>query len=132
MRAAGNANAPRIGNRLKSRRDIHTVAEYVTPVDYNIPDIDANPEFDALVVADGGVPCDHAALDIECASAGVDDARKFDEHAIAGGLYDAPAVLDDCWIDEIAAMPLQPCKRAFFVEAHQPAVIGNVRRQNCR
>ena len=39
-------------------------------------------------------------------------------------------MLGDLGIDQFLAMRLQLSKRAFFVDAHQPAVAGDVARQN--
>ena len=38
----------------------------------------------------------------------------------------------DLGVDQFAAVRLQPCQRAFLVDAHQPTVAGNIRRQDGR
>ena len=77
-----------------------------------------------------GIALDHPALNVDGAAHGVDDADEFDQHAVAGGLDDTAAVLGDLWIDQFLAMRFQLAERAFFVGAHQPAVAGNVGREN--
>jgi hypothetical protein len=56
----------------------------------------------------------------------VDDAGEFREHSIAGILYDAPAMLPDLRIDEIAEMPSQPLMCALLIRSHQPRIAGHI------
>jgi hypothetical protein len=50
----------------------------------------------------------------------VDDARELDQHAVAGGLDDAPAMLGDLGINQFAPVRLQPRKGPFLVRTHDP------------
>jgi len=70
------------------------------------------------------------ALDFDGAAHRVDDTGEFDQQAVAGGLDNAPAMLGDLGIDELAPVRLQPGERAFLVGPHQPAVAGDIGRQN--
>ena len=70
----------------------------------------------------------HAALNFEGASRGIDGAGELDQHAIAGGLDDASAMLNDFGIGQRFPERLSE-RRAFLVGTHQAAVAGDIRRQ---
>src|SRR5262249_57044496 len=81
---------------------------------------------------DLGIAPGHAALHDQRAAHGVDDARKLDQDAIAGGLDDAAAMIRDGGIDQLQSHGAQSRERALLVDADQPAVAGDVRRQHGR
>ena len=74
----------------------------------------------------------HAALHLNRTSHGIDGAGELDQHAVACRLDYPPAMCGDRGIDKSFAERLQPGQRSFFVGTHQPAVAGDIRRQNCR
>ena len=86
------------------------------------PRLIPDAENDALVLGNFGVAVDHRALQLDGAAHRVDDAREFHQHAVAGGLDDAAAVLPDLRVDELAAMRLEPFERALLVRPHQPRI----------
>jgi len=57
----------------------------------------------------------HSALHLGRATDRIDDARKFNEDAVAGGLDDAALVLLDFRIDQLPSMRLKPVERAFLI-----------------
>jgi hypothetical protein len=57
---------------------------------------------------------------------------KFDQKAVAGGFDDPPPMLANFQIDNGFSDDLEPGQGAFFITAHQPAIAGDVRRQNSR
>jgi hypothetical protein len=73
-----------LGERFESSRDVDAVV-------------------DAGIRGDAGVPLGYRLLHLHRAANRVDDARKLDQHAVAGGLNDAAMVLGDFRIDELAA-----------------------------
>src|SRR5712671_7547896 len=77
-----------------------------------------------------GIALGHLALHSDRATYRVDDARKLDQHAVAGGLDHAPAMLRDLGIDQSASMRLQSRKGAFLIRTHEPAVTGDIRGEN--
>ena len=85
-----------------------------------------------LVLRHVGILLGHAALDLDGASHRIDGAGELDQHAVAGGLDDASAMLGDGGIEKRLSGGLQAGQRAFFVHTHQAAVSGDIRRQNCR
>src|SRR5262249_41223060 len=92
----------------------------------DVADIDADAELNPLVGCNLGIALKHPALDIHRAAHRVDNADKFHQHTVAGGLDDAAAVLGDLRIDQLLAVHLQLAQRAFLVGAHQAAIAGNI------
>jgi hypothetical protein len=53
--------------------------------DDHVPEVDADPEDDALVLCRISIAVGHRPLNLDRAADRVDYARKFDQHAVAGG-----------------------------------------------
>ena len=62
----------------------------------------------------------------------IDDAGEFDQQAIARGLHQAPAVVEDARFEDLGAMRRERGDRAFLVESDKAAVTGDVGRQHGR
>jgi hypothetical protein len=71
------------------RGNIHTVAEYVAVLDHYVADMDANTEFDALILRHRRVTLDHAVLNFNGAARSVDCTCELNQDAVAGPLDDA-------------------------------------------
>ncbi|HUL90270.1 MAG TPA: hypothetical protein VLU23_19070 [Pseudolabrys sp.] len=121
-----NHNAAGLSQCFQPRRHIDAITKNVVTVDNDITDIDADAELDAFLGRDIGVAFDHAALDVDDAAHRVDDTSMLDEHAVAGGLDDPAPVLSDLGINEFLAMRFELAQRAFLINAHEPAVAGNI------
>jgi hypothetical protein len=52
--------------------------------------------------------------------------ENFDQHAVASGLDDAPVMLPDFRVDEIAAVRLQAVEGAFLIRSHQPRITRHI------
>jgi hypothetical protein len=74
------------------------------------------------------IPC----CTCDSAAHSVDDAREFDQEPVAGGFDDAPAMLGDLGVAQLAPYRLQRGERAFFVGAHQPRIAGDIDRHDGR
>jgi hypothetical protein len=70
----------RVWRRPPTGSDIDAIAHQVAVrfLD-NIPEVNADPEFDAPLGRQTGVPFDHAVLNFNCAPHRIDDAAKLDE-----------------------------------------------------
>ena len=79
------------------------------------PRVDADAKLDAPLVAHLQPAVDHPALYLRGATHRVDDARKFRQQAVPGGLYDSALVLPDLRIDQLPEMRLEPLVRVFLV-----------------
>ncbi len=94
-------DAAGLRDAFEPRRDVDGVAQEVGAIDDDVAQVNADPERDAAVGGDLGVALRHAALHVQRAAPGVDDARKLDEDAVAGGLDDAAAMGRDGRIDQL-------------------------------
>jgi len=56
---------------------------------------------------------------------------KFHQHAVSGGLDDAPVMLPDLRVDELATMRLQAVEGALLIRSHQPRVPRHIRGEDC-
>ena len=127
----GQADAAGLGNSLHSGGDVDAVAEDIVVVKDDIADVNADAEFDPPVRRDIGVLFGHRALDLDRAARPVHDARELGEQPVARGLDDAPVMGGNPGIDNFLPDRLEPRQRAFLVGAHQAAVAGDIRRQDC-
>ena len=119
-----------VGERLQPGGNIDAVAIDIVGIADDVADIDADAEFNALFRGHPDIAVDHTALDVDGAAYGVDHADEFHQHPVAGGLDDSATVLGDLGIDQFLAMRLELAQRAFLVNAHQPAIAGDVAREN--
>jgi hypothetical protein len=92
--------------------------------------MDTNAEVDAFRGRVSGVALDHRLLYLGRAAECVHHAGEFDEQPVPSGLEQPTAMCGDARIDQFAAERLQPCQRTFLVGAHEPAVPGNICRQD--
>jgi len=65
--------------------------------------MNADAKLDALGGRNVGIALRHRALQIDRAAYGIDDAGKLGQKAVAGRLDDAPAMLGDLRVREVAA-----------------------------
>jgi hypothetical protein len=72
----GDADTAWLGDSLKARCDVHTIAENIIVVDDDVADMNADAKFDPEILRDVGILPGHAALDFDCASCGVDGASE--------------------------------------------------------
>jgi hypothetical protein len=115
---------------FEARCHVYAVPEDVTVVFDDVADIDAHPELDPMLERHVDVPLDHGALDFYGALHGIHRTGELDQHPVAGRPDDAATMLSEFSIGQLAAVPIQLGQRAFLIEAHQPAVAGDIGRQN--
>ena len=68
------------------------------------------------------VPLGHRLLHRDRAAHRIDEAGKFDQQAVAGGLDDAAIVLGNLRIEKLATQRFEAFERAFLVRPHQPRI----------
>jgi hypothetical protein len=128
---ARDTDAVRLGYPFQSRRDVDAVAhEIAVGLLDNVAEMDADAELDSLLGGNPGVTLDHAALELDRTSHGVDDAAKLDEAAVPGALDGAPVMRGDGGIDEVAAQPSKTRQRPVLIRPGEPAVADHVRHQD--
>ncbi len=114
---ARDANAAGLGQSLQPRGDVDAVAEDILAVDDDVAEIDADAQVDAAIRRQVGVALGHAALNLDGAAHGIDDAGEFDEQPVARRLDDAALMLGDLRVDEVLAVRLEALQRS---RRHRP------------
>jgi hypothetical protein len=127
-----NANAAGLCDPFKTRRNVNAVAEDVIVVEDDVADVNANPELNPNTRRHARVLIGYTLLYLHRAPCGIDGAGELDQHAVAGGLYDAASMRCDRGIDKCLPESLELGECAFFVSAHQKAIAGDIRRQYSR
>jgi hypothetical protein len=122
---------PGFGNAFQSCGDIDTVAHQIAValLDH-VAEMDADPELDAPFRRQARISLDHAVLDFDGATYGVDDASELKKDAISRPLYDAAVMQSDGGIKQIAAESPEPRKCPLLVGPSKRAVSGHVRGEN--
>ena len=132
MRIIGDADAARLGNSLKARGDVDSVAENIVVVDDDIADVNADPKLDPEVLRHVGV-----SLAI---SRWISTAQRAASTALANSTsMPSPVVLTIrprcaaiAGSTSVFRNDFSLRKRAFLVATHQPAIAGDIRRQHSR
>jgi hypothetical protein len=127
-----HADAAGVRQSFETRGHVDAVAKNVAILDDNVADIDADPELDPAVRRHIGVALGHSALDVHGAADGIDDAGEFGQQLVARCLYQASAILGDLGIEQGRPVDPQLADCDFLVGAHNPAVTGNIGRQDGR
>jgi hypothetical protein len=127
-----DADASWLRQCLQPRGDVDAVAIDVVVSGDDIAKIDPDPERDSFFLGDIGVAVEYRPLDLDRAAHRIDDARKFDQHAVARRLDDAPMMLPDFRVDQLAAMRLQPAEGALLIRPHQPRVTRHIGSEDRR
>ena len=123
----GETDRARLTNAFKTRGDIDPVAHQVAValLDH-IAEMNADAELDAPLIRHTSVAFDHAILQFDCATHGIDHAAELDDAAVAGALYNAAMVYGDCRINQIASQRAQPRQSSIFVRAREPAIADHI------
>jgi hypothetical protein len=69
-------------------------------------------------------------LHFDCAAHRFDRAGELDQHPIARRLHDAPLMLGDLGVDQLASMRPEPLQRALFVDTDQTRITRNIGGEN--
>ena len=126
---AGNEDAARVRDRLQPRRNVDAITIVAGFVVDNVADVDAYAELHAPLQLACSVALAHFRLDRNRAFERVHDAGELGENAVAGGIDDATAELDDHrQHDRLVRLEVPYGSR--LVGTHQRAVTGNIRGEN--
>ncbi len=124
-----DADAAGFGDALEPCGDIDAVAEDIVPLDQYVAAMDADAPFHAAFGGYARIALRRQLLQCQGALHGADHRAELDQHAVAGGLDDPPAMMGDERIGG-SAMLAQCLCGARFVEPHQPAVAGHIGGEN--
>jgi hypothetical protein len=128
----GDADAARLSNSLQPHRNIDPVTKDIVLFDNDITDVNADAEFDLLVLRHVDILFGHAALNFVGTSHGVDHAGELGNSAVPGILDNTSVMLSDFGIENRSSKRFQSRQRAFFVDPYQAARARDIRRQNSR
>jgi hypothetical protein len=126
----GKTNTARIRDAFETSRHIDRVAKYIASILDHVADIDADPEFYALIRRYVRIAFGHATLNIDCATYRIHNAVELGEQSVIGIFDNSPAMGSNIWGNQALQMFPQPYVRAFFVRAGQSAVTGNIGRKD--
>ena len=96
----GHAHPARFGDAFKAGSNIDAVAEDIIIIKNDVTDMNADAEFDPLILRHGGILLGHAALEFNRAAHRIDGAGKLDQHSVARSLDDVTAMRRDCGVDK--------------------------------
>src|SRR6266478_8335851 len=112
---ARDADAAGLGEGFEARRHVDAVAKDVVFLNDHIAQIDADAELYPPRRRDVRVASRHPPLDLGSAQNRVGYVVELDQHAVAGGLYDAAAAPLDDRIDKLNTMGLETRERPRLV-----------------
>ncbi|MCP1972437.1 hypothetical protein J2R87_006177 [Bradyrhizobium elkanii] len=130
LRVIGDADPARFGNPLQARCDVDAIAKDIVVIKNDVADVDSDSEFEPLLRWYGSILIDHSTLNFYGAAHRIDGAGEFNEYSVAARFDDAAAMRSQRRIEQHPPDRLQPGQGAFLVDSHQPAVAGDIRRQN--
>ena len=125
-----DADTARLCDPFETHCNIDPVTKDIVLFDNNITDVNADAEFDPLVLRHVDILFGHAALNFVGTSHGVDHAGELGNSAVPGILDDTSVMLSDFGIEKRSSKRFQSRQRAFFVDPYQAARARDIRRQN--
>jgi hypothetical protein len=126
-----HADAADLCDALEALGQDHAFPEDVAAVDDDFAEVEADAEPDLALVRRFGVAADHRVLNVDGAGQRLHCADEFREHAVAGGLEDAPAMPRDLRLDQFLQATLYQIERADLILAHMPRVALDVGEEDC-
>jgi hypothetical protein len=130
--AARDKDISRFGNSLKPRCNVDAITVDVIGFDNDISEVYSNSILYPPLAWERRIAPDHALLDNNGAADGFDRAVEHRQKAVAGIGNELAAVLCEVGLDEFAPLPRHPGECAFLVKLHEPAVAGDIGREDRR
>jgi hypothetical protein len=127
----GNGDAARPGERLYPVRDIDAVAMDVLTFDDDVPEIDADPEFEPLTRGQGRIHFRLLLLRVDGTAQGVNDTVELDQQAVAHGLDQTAAVFCDLRLEYLLHVALEAEARSLLVDLAQAAITNDIGDEDC-
>src|SRR5437016_4263535 len=127
-----NADTARLCDPFETHCNVDPITKDIVLFDNDITDVNADAEFDPLVLRHVDVLFGHAALNFVGTSYRVDHAGELGNSAVPGILDDTSVMLSDFGIEKRPSKRFQSRQRAFFVYPYQAARARDIRRQNSR
>jgi hypothetical protein len=121
-----DADAARVRNALKTRRNVHSVAKNVMRLNDDVSDIDANAKLKPRIFAVSDRDLIDTALELHRSPNRLDRAWKLRQEAIAGIAYNAAPVFSDCRMDSLRQQHALFGVGSFFVIVHEPRIASHI------
>ena len=125
IRGARNGHVARFRDALEAGGDVDAVAKDIVALDQYVAEMDADPVEDALRLGDAFIAGRHLPLHRERALDRLDDGRKVDEHPVAHGLEQPPAMRGDDRLNGLAPLAHR-IRRPRLVLPHHARIADNV------
>jgi hypothetical protein len=129
-RIIGQVNPAWFALVFHAGRDVDAITEDVVFIENNVPDVNANPEFDPLILRQRRILLGHRRLSFNGTAYGIHRTGKLNQQAVARGLDDPAPVGGYSGVKEGLSDRLEPGQRAFLIATHQAAIPGDIRRQH--
>src|SRR5713101_6903691 len=100
---AGDADAAGVGETLQSRGDVDAIAVDLLALDHHVAEIDANAEFHPARRLQIRILALERRLNLDRAIHRLDHAGEVSQHAVASGVHEAPAMILDATVYDLAA-----------------------------
>jgi hypothetical protein len=130
LHPAGDTDPSGFSKPLQPSSHVHAITEDVSPVDDDVPHVDAHAELYPPFLWHVGIALGHAPLDINSAAHRIHHAAELSQQSIPGVLDNSATAFSDFGIDERAQVILELGVCPLFVKAGQPAVSGHIDRQD--
>jgi hypothetical protein len=128
--AARDVNLTGIGNTLKARSDIDSIAENVVCFDDNVAKIDTDPIFNPMMLRHRCVASNHVLLDDDTAPHSFDRTVENRNKSVTSG-FDEPSVMShNAGLYEVTLDPLHAKMRSFLIDLHEAAVARDIASDN--
>src|SRR5262249_30415743 len=98
--------------------DVYAIAEYVAVLYDDVTNMDADTEFDAIILRHGSVTLGHPILNFDGTARCVDRTCELNQNAIASPLDNATAMLSNFRLQNLTPMSIEPRQGTFLVGAH--------------
>ena len=125
---ARHADAARLRQGLEARGGVHAIPEQIAALHHDVAGVHADAKLQSAIRGIARARLCQPLLRLDRALHGIHRARELGQHAIAGGVDDAAAVLGDDAVHDLPPLG-QEAERADLIQSHQPSVARHVRRQ---
>ena len=125
VRRARNGHPAGFRDAFQPRRNIDAVAKNILALDQHVAEVDADPVEDALRLESALVAGRHLLLHRQGALDRCDHGREFNEHPVARGFEQPPAVGGNDWLSGFAPLAHETCGPG-LVLAHHARIANDI------
>src|SRR5262245_25092368 len=126
----GHVYATWFSQCFKSRRDVDATAIDVITFDHYVTKVDADAEGDLLVRGKRRIAGAHGTLDLDRTFYRIDNANELDQRAVTHQFHNAPLVVGDDGINQLAPDGFESLERACFIYLHEAAIADDIGNEN--